>query len=55
MFFTPSQICVLVLIVIAAVVSVFQIKKMPKHAWPWIIGYWVVLTIKNIFDLVAML
>ena len=55
MFFTPSQICVLVLIIIAAVVSVFQIKKMPKHAWPWIIGYWVVLTIKNIFDLVAML
>ena len=55
MFFTPSQICVLVLIIIAAVVSVFQIKKMPKHAWPWIVGYWVVLTIKNIFDLVAML
>lgn len=55
MFFTPSQICVIGLIIVAAVVSIFQIKQKPKHAWPWIIGYWILLTIKNIFDLVAML
>ena len=55
MFFTASQWCVIGLIIVAAVVSVFQIKKMPKHAWPWIIGYWILLTIKNIFDLVATL
>ena len=54
MFFTSSQICVIILIIIAAVVSVLQIKQKPKIAWPWIIAYWVMLTIKNICDLVAM-
>jgi len=51
MFFTPAQICIIGLIIVAAVVSVFQIKQQPKKAWPWIIGYWVLLTIKNIVDL----
>lgn len=55
MFLTPSQICVIGLIIVAAVVSVFQIKQKPKKAWPWIVGYWILLTIKNICDLVAML
>ena len=53
--FTPSQICVFGLIIIAAVVSVFQIKQQPKKAWPWIVGYWLLLTVKNIFDFVAVL
>jgi len=55
MFFTPSQISVIGLIIIAAVVSVLQIKQKPKKAWPWIVGYWILLTIKNIFDLAATL
>ena len=53
--FTPSQICVFGLIIVVAVVSVFQIKQQPKKAWPWIIGYWLLLTVKNIFDFVAVL
>lgn len=53
--FTPSQICVFGLIIVAAVVSVFQIKQQPKKAWPWIVGYWLLLTVKNIFDFVAVL
>lgn len=55
MFFTPSQICIIGLIIVAAVVSVFQFQQKPKQAWPWIISYWILLTIKNIFDLVAVL
>lgn len=50
---TPSQICILGLIVIATMVSVFQIGKKPASAWPWIVAYWVLLTIKNIFDYMA--
>lgn len=55
MFFTPSQIGIIVLAIIAAIVSIYQIKQRPKKAWPWIIAYWVVLTIKNLLDLVATL
>jgi len=55
MFFTPSQIGIIMLIFIAAVVSVLQFQQKPKKAWPWIVGYWVVLTLKNICDLVAVL
>lgn len=55
MFFTASQICIIGLIIIAAVVSIFQIKRQPKKAWLWIIGYWILLTVKNIYDLMAVL
>lgn len=53
MFFTPAQICIIGLILVAALVSVLQIKQQPKKAWPWIVVYWILLTIKNIFDLAA--
>ena len=53
MFLTPSQICILGLIFIATMVSIFQIGQKPKQAWPWIVGYWVLLTIKNVFDYLA--
>lgn len=45
---TASQVAVICLILIAAYVSYLQITK--KHAWRWIVAYWVVLTIKNFFD-----
>lgn len=50
--FTPSQICVLGLIGIAAVVSVKQLKK--TNAWVWIVAYWILLTIKNLCDWIGM-
>lgn len=46
--FTFSQAAIIGLILIAGTVSYLQIKK--KNAWYWIIAYWVLLTIKNIFD-----
>ena len=47
-----SQLCVILLIVIAAAVSVLQVMK--ANAWLVIISYWVVLTAKNLFDWLAI-
>lgn len=49
---TLSQICVFLLICIAAIVAVRI--YIYGQAWNWIIGYWVVLTIKNVFDFIAV-
>lgn len=52
---SPSAICVLLLMLIAAVVSVMQYMNGRKNMslmWGWIVAYWVVLTIKNFFDLI---
>ena len=45
---TVSQILVLFLIGIAALVAVGLMRK--KNMWRWIILYWVVLTAKNLAD-----
>ena len=45
---TRSQWCVLLLILIAALVTVLQLVH--ASAWPVIVAYWAVLTIKNAFD-----
>lgn len=50
-----SKILVLGLIIIAAIVSIFQIKQEPKKAWPWIVIYWITLTIKNIIDFIGLM
>lgn len=50
-----SKILVLGLIIIAAIVSIFQIKQEPKKAWPWIVVYWITLTIKNIIDFIGLM
>lgn len=49
---TLSQICVFLLILIAAIVAtcIYIYGK----AWGWIIVYWVILTIKNLFDFFAI-
>jgi len=47
-----SQICVIGLIIVAAVVSVKQIRK--HNPWYWVIAYWVLLTIKNMCDWIGM-
>lgn len=50
--FTFSQAAIIGLIFIAGTVSYLQVKK--KNAWYWIIAYWVLLTIKNLFDLLKI-
>lgn len=45
---TISQMCVLGLMAIAAIVTVLQAKK--KSAWAWIVAYWALLTVKNAVD-----
>lgn len=47
-----SQICVILLILIAGVVASMLIAGIP--AWLVIILYWVVLTIKNLFDYIGL-
>lgn len=47
-----SQLCVIALIVIAAIVAVMLMCGVP--AWLVIILYWVVLTGKNACDLMAL-
>lgn len=49
-----SAILVCILMVIAAIVSFYQIKQEPKKAWPWIIAYWLILTIKNLVDFLVL-
>lgn len=48
-----SQLCVVLLIMLAAVVVVLLILGIP--AWLVIICYWLVLTGKNVCDLLAIL
>ena len=43
-----SQICVILLILIAALVTVLQLCH--GNAWPVIVAYWATLTLKNWFD-----
>ena len=45
---TRSQCCVFLLILLAALVTVLQLVK--ANAWPVIVAYWAVLTVKNVFD-----
>lgn len=47
-----SQACILALIAIAAIVASMLIFGL--SAWRVIIVYWVVLTVKNIFDWMAL-
>ena len=42
---------VLALAAIAAVVFAGQVRK--KNMWLWICAYWLVLTVKNLLDLVG--
>lgn len=49
------KILVLLLMVIAGVVSIFQIKQEPKKAWPLIVMYWLTLTVKNLIEFVGLL
>lgn len=49
------KIMVLLLMVIAGIVSFFQIKQEPKKAWPWIVVYWLTLTIKNLIEFAGLL
>ena len=49
------KIIVLLLMVIAGIVSFFQIKQEPKKAWPWIVVYWLTLTIKNLIEFAGLL
>lgn len=46
-----SQVCILGLIVIAAVVAFGLMKR--RNMWKWIIAYWLLLTVKNIIDFVG--
>lgn len=46
-----SQICIFLLICIAAIVAVCI--YIYGQAWGWIIGYWAVLTVKNVFDFIS--
>ena len=46
-----SQILIIVLAVIAAIVAAGLYKK--RNMWPWIIAYWITLTIKNIIDYIT--
>lgn len=50
--FTPSQICVYGLTFIAGYTAYRQYIK--KNPWPWVVAYWVLLTIKNLCDWVAL-
>lgn len=49
---TASQIFIFVLIIIAAIVAIGLIQK--QNMWKWIIAYWVVLTVKNLCDLLKL-
>lgn len=46
-----SQVCIFLLIYIAMVVAVRIYVY--GQAWGWIISYWVVLTVKNVFDFLS--
>lgn len=47
-----SQTCMFLLIYIAAIIAIRI--YIYGQAWEWIIGYWVVLTVKNAFDFIAV-
>ena len=50
-----SQICIICLAVIAGIVSYRQYRHGDRQAgftWALIVGYWIVLTLKNIADLI---
>lgn len=52
-----SQICVLLLMIVAACVSVFQwavADRAKSTMWGWIVAYWFILTLKNLFDLLKI-
>ena len=49
------KILVLLLMIIAGIVSILQIKQEPKKAWPWIVIYWLTLTVKNLIEFVGLL
>ena len=50
-----STIFIFILMIIAGIVSFYQIKHNPKKAWPWIVIYWLVLMIKNLVDFLMVL
>lgn len=50
-----SAVFICILMVIAAIVSFYQIKQEPKKAWPWIVVYWSTLTIKNLVDFLLLM
>lgn len=52
MFFTASQVLVLCLCLIAAIVAIGL--GMKKNMWKFIILYWVTLTLKNLADLLKI-
>jgi len=47
-----SQIFVFGLMAIAGIVAWKQVKK--SNPWPWICAYWILLTIKNLFDWIGI-
>lgn len=47
-----AQVCVILLIVIASIVTV--LLALSKPAWLAIISYWLILTAKNLCDLMAI-
>ena len=46
-----SAMLVIVLAVIAAIVATGLIAGLAM--WPWIVGYWLVLTMKNVVDYIG--
>lgn len=52
-----SHICVLLLMIVAGCVSVFQwavADRAKSTVWAWIVAYWFILTVKNFFDLLNL-
>ena len=50
-----SATFVCILMVIAGIIAFFQFKKEPKKAWPWIVTYWFILTVKNLIEFVMVI
>ena len=47
-----SQLCVFALILISFTVAIILLNN--ASAWPFIVLYWIVLTLKNFFDAMGM-
>lgn len=45
-----SRFFAALLLLISAIVSCLLCRK--RNAWPWIVTYWLVLTAKNLIDLI---
>ena len=50
----PRQISNVLIIILAIIAAIVATGLIAGYAmWPWIIGYWITLTIKNVVDYIG--